>query len=70
MRNVLRSISIAIALVLVLSGGSPAKEIVLDHTPVQVCFSPGGGCTDAIVGELHNTKTEILVQAYSLPPNR
>jgi phosphatidylserine/phosphatidylglycerophosphate/cardiolipin synthase-like enzyme len=65
MRNAIRSLFIAVALVLVLSGASPAKEIVLDHSPVQVYFSPQGGCTEAIVGELNNAKSEILVQAYS-----
>ncbi len=32
---------------------------------IDVYFSPHGGCTDAIVKELNNAKTEILVQAYS-----
>ncbi len=31
----------------------------------SVYFSPNGGCTDAIVKELDNAKTSILVQAYS-----
>jgi phosphatidylserine/phosphatidylglycerophosphate/cardiolipin synthase-like enzyme len=31
----------------------------------QVYFSPKGGCTNAIVGEISKAKTEILVQAYS-----
>jgi phosphatidylserine/phosphatidylglycerophosphate/cardiolipin synthase-like enzyme len=31
----------------------------------QVLFSPGGGCTAAIVGELDAAKSRILVQAYS-----
>ena len=37
------------------------------NTPdnVQVYFSPNGGCTEAIVGELNKAKAEILVQAYS-----
>jgi phosphatidylserine/phosphatidylglycerophosphate/cardiolipin synthase-like enzyme len=30
-----------------------------------VFFSPKGGATDAVVHELGNAKTEILVQAYS-----
>ncbi len=44
-----------------LAGPSPT------NTPdsVQVYFSPNGGCTEAIVGELAKAKTEILVQAYS-----
>lgn len=35
------------------------------NPPIKVWFSPRGGCTDAIVGELSKAKKEILVQAYS-----
>lgn len=31
----------------------------------SVYFSPGGGCTDAIIRELTYAKTSVLVQAYS-----
>lgn len=65
MCNSFRSILLAIALFLALSGGSQAKEVILNIVPVQVCFSPGGECTNAIVGELNGAKKEILVQAYS-----
>jgi phosphatidylserine/phosphatidylglycerophosphate/cardiolipin synthase-like enzyme len=33
--------------------------------PIQVHFSPGGGCTEAIVEEIDAAKSSILVQAYS-----
>ena len=33
--------------------------------PIQVYFSPNGGCTDAAVKEINAAKTTILVQAYS-----
>jgi phosphatidylserine/phosphatidylglycerophosphate/cardiolipin synthase-like enzyme len=33
--------------------------------PVQVCFSPNAGCTDAIIKQIDDAKSEILVQAYS-----
>jgi phosphatidylserine/phosphatidylglycerophosphate/cardiolipin synthase-like enzyme len=33
--------------------------------PVQVFFSPKGGCTEAVVKELSAAKTSVLVQAYS-----
>jgi phosphatidylserine/phosphatidylglycerophosphate/cardiolipin synthase-like enzyme len=33
--------------------------------PIEVRFSPKGGCTDAIVRELNAAKATILVQAYS-----
>lgn len=31
---------------------------------VAVCFSPNGGCTDAIVKEIEKAKDQIVVQAY------
>jgi phosphatidylserine/phosphatidylglycerophosphate/cardiolipin synthase-like enzyme len=33
--------------------------------PVQVFFSPHGGCTEAVVSTIDQAKTTILVQAYS-----
>jgi phosphatidylserine/phosphatidylglycerophosphate/cardiolipin synthase-like enzyme len=32
---------------------------------IRVYFSPQGGCTDAIVSEINQAKSEILLQAYS-----
>lgn len=43
----------------------PAAEIILRDTPVQLYFSPRGGCTQAITREISNAKEEILIQAYS-----
>src|SRR5271157_6087975 len=31
----------------------------------KTCFSPNGGCTEAIVNQIGNAKSEILIQAYS-----
>ena len=33
--------------------------------PIQVFFSPKGGCTEAVVKELNAAKETVLVQAYS-----
>ncbi len=33
--------------------------------PIQVYFSPNGGCTDAAVREIEAAKTSTPVQAYS-----
>ena len=33
--------------------------------PVEVYFSPQGGCTEAVVEEINAAQTSILVQAYS-----
>ncbi len=41
------------------------SEITVNNTPVQVYFSPFGGCTQAIVKEIGNAKNQILVQAFS-----
>ena len=32
--------------------------------PMEVLFSPKGGCMDAIIKELKNSKSSVLVQAY------
>jgi len=42
-----------------------ASDLTLNNTPTQVYFSPRGGCTQAIIKEIDNAKSEILVQAYS-----
>jgi phosphatidylserine/phosphatidylglycerophosphate/cardiolipin synthase-like enzyme len=42
-----------------------AADITLNNTPTQVYFSPRGGCTQAIIKEIDNAKSEILIQAYS-----
>lgn len=42
----------------VLSAGATTNAIA-------VYFSPGGGCTEAIVGELGQARSNVLVQAYS-----
>lgn len=33
--------------------------------PIEVHFSPRGGCTDAVVGEIEAARSNILIQAYS-----
>jgi phosphatidylserine/phosphatidylglycerophosphate/cardiolipin synthase-like enzyme len=42
-----------------------AADLTLNNTPANVCFSPYGGCTEAIVDQIDNAKSEILIQAYS-----
>jgi len=46
---------------------TPVQPLAPPPTPViwSVCFSPKGGCTEAIVQELGKAKSSILVQAYS-----
>jgi phosphatidylserine/phosphatidylglycerophosphate/cardiolipin synthase-like enzyme len=56
---------ISILLIFLLSIPLSATDLVLNNTPAQIYFSPKGGCTEAIVKEINNAKSEILIQAYS-----
>ena len=38
-----------------------AADLTLNNTPIRVCFSPHGGCTEAIVKELDNARSEICL---------
>ena len=51
---------LAIGLLISCAVNAPLKE-----EQTQVYFSPNGGATQAIINEISNAKTEILVQAYS-----
>jgi phosphatidylserine/phosphatidylglycerophosphate/cardiolipin synthase-like enzyme len=42
-----------------------ATDLILNNTPIQVYFSPYGGCTKAIVDQIDSAKSEVLIQAYS-----
>lgn len=51
---------------LLIPGCSNAESVAAKSAAsIDVCFSPGGNCTAAIVKELNAAKSEILVQAYS-----
>ena len=41
-----------------------ADEPLRPLPPIEVYFSPKGGCTDAIIKELKAAKSTVLVQAY------
>jgi len=51
--------------VLAVGATSYSKDLVLNNAPIKVLFSPGGGCTQAIIEKIDNAKSEILVQAYA-----
>jgi phosphatidylserine/phosphatidylglycerophosphate/cardiolipin synthase-like enzyme len=42
---------------------SPAA--VAQQASWQVCFTPGGACTDLVISEIAGAQKQILVQAYS-----
>jgi len=52
-------------------GAAPAGTPAAGSIPrPEVCFTPGGACTDAIVAAIGSARREVLVQAYSFtsPP--
>ena len=53
--------SISILAILLLA----AAPAVADQVPPEVCFTPGGKCTDLVVSEIAGARHSILVQAYS-----
>jgi phosphatidylserine/phosphatidylglycerophosphate/cardiolipin synthase-like enzyme len=61
-----RTLLLACFLVIFILSLTPIQAEQFKSTgTIDVYFSPNGGCTEAIVKELNNAKTEILVQAYS-----
>lgn len=60
---------LSLTLIVFLVGCATAPVQPPAPTPCLVilppCFSPKGGCTNAIVQELDKAKSSILVQAYS-----
>ena len=45
--------------------GCGAEQPATTNATCSVYFSPRGGCTEAVIRELNNAKTSVLVQAYS-----
>jgi phosphatidylserine/phosphatidylglycerophosphate/cardiolipin synthase-like enzyme len=60
-------LSIAVILIITLwTVLSPPAGLTQDKPGAwEVYFSPRGGCTEAIIRELNNAKSSVLVQAYS-----
>ena len=65
-------VGLAVAVPIVLScqgqdAGSPAGAVppAPAPPPIEVYFSPEGGCTEAIVGALDKARESVYVQAYS-----
>jgi len=52
-------------LVALLVSAAPAPAPAAEQAPLQVCFTPGGDCTDLVVGQIAAARHQILVQAYS-----
>ncbi|HEY2110285.1 MAG TPA: phospholipase D family protein, partial [Dongiaceae bacterium] len=57
--------SLYAVLVALLVSAMPAAALAAEQAPLRVCFTPGGDCTDLVVGEIAAAWHQILVQAYS-----
>jgi len=54
-----------IVFVIILSFILPTAYPVHSATTWEVCFTPGGNCTESVVKALSEAKTSVYVQAYS-----
>ena len=61
----MRKILITLLEMLSLASVLHAQAGTFNNTPYQVCFTPGGKCTNLIVDRINDAKKTILVQAYS-----
>jgi phosphatidylserine/phosphatidylglycerophosphate/cardiolipin synthase-like enzyme len=52
--------ALALVALLLLAPAALAQQAIS-----QVCFTPGGACTDLVVGEIGSAQKQILIQAYS-----
>jgi phosphatidylserine/phosphatidylglycerophosphate/cardiolipin synthase-like enzyme len=62
--SIKRLLSVTLVLGL-LTSVSFSNDLILNNTQTKVLFSPNGGCTEAIINEIDNAQSEILVHAYS-----
>jgi phosphatidylserine/phosphatidylglycerophosphate/cardiolipin synthase-like enzyme len=59
---------IGCSLLVLLSASKPVYSSKLPHQLIpayEVCFTPGGNCTDLIINTISKAKESIFVQAYS-----
>jgi phosphatidylserine/phosphatidylglycerophosphate/cardiolipin synthase-like enzyme len=57
--------TLIVCLSILLACSSPATPESPAVPSIRLYFSPNGGGTEAIVSEIRNARTEVLVQAYS-----
>jgi phosphatidylserine/phosphatidylglycerophosphate/cardiolipin synthase-like enzyme len=62
--------NITITLILFIFTATTYANIFPSNTRYQVCFTPGGRCTHAIVELIDNAKKSVYVQAYSFTSKR
>jgi phosphatidylserine/phosphatidylglycerophosphate/cardiolipin synthase-like enzyme len=64
-KGLLVSVLFVLLVISVVCSPSHSTDLILNNTPTKILFSPNGGCTEAIIEEITNAKSEILIQAYS-----
>lgn len=60
-----RTITLLIAILVLVACSQADAKTPIPSNSVNVFFSPNGRCTEAIIKEIDNAKTDIYVQAYS-----
>lgn len=53
-------------IIMMIPGILTAQHLTLNDTPVDIYFSPNGGCENAIIQNIMAAQSQILVQAYYL----
>jgi phosphatidylserine/phosphatidylglycerophosphate/cardiolipin synthase-like enzyme len=61
----MKPLRLPLLMLLALGGPAWCFDLTLKNVPVQVYFSPRGGCTEAVVAALEAARETVLVQAYS-----
>lgn len=64
-RGLGNGLTVVLAVVLTVAPAAVCAAEPVDGVTATVYFSPGGGCTDAVVTAIAAAKQSILVQAYS-----
>jgi phosphatidylserine/phosphatidylglycerophosphate/cardiolipin synthase-like enzyme len=65
LRRLIPAAALMALLMLLCGPAARALDVDISHAPVEVYFSPNDGATEAIVREIDQSRSEILVQAYS-----
>lgn len=65
MKQIVLALSLLVAVPLTACRAQDGSQATASLPPIEIYFSPKGGCTEAVVREINAAKETILVQAYS-----
>jgi phosphatidylserine/phosphatidylglycerophosphate/cardiolipin synthase-like enzyme len=63
--NIRNSLALLLLVTAAAAGEPPKAPECVTTSKVELRYSPGGGCTEAIVRELDNARNKVLMLAYS-----